>query len=76
MIRWIVLSALWLVACHERPKAETAASKSEAVSVMDDAGVAALCSEPCPSGSTCKLVMVVCVRAPCPPIPQCVPDKK
>lgn len=29
------------------------------------------CGE-CPKGTTCRLVQVQCIRAPCPPIPECV----
>lgn len=33
------------------------------------------CGE-CPSGTSCKLVQVQCIRAPCPPIPECVREGK
>lgn len=29
----------------------------------------------CSAGNHCELQQVVCVRAPCPPLPQCVPDR-
>lgn len=28
----------------------------------------------CAEGTHCEMVQVQCVRAPCPPMPQCVPD--
>jgi hypothetical protein len=41
------------------------------------------CTEPaptcddavCPAGQHCELVDVVCIRAPCPPLPECVEDE-
>jgi hypothetical protein len=32
------------------------------------------CSADCEAGEHCELVQVTCVRAPCPPLPMCVPD--
>uniref|UniRef100_A0A2R5LF14 Putative secreted protein n=1 Tax=Ornithodoros turicata TaxID=34597 RepID=A0A2R5LF14_9ACAR len=29
----------------------------------------------CPRGTRCVYQRVVCIRAPCPPIPQCVPRR-
>ncbi len=34
----------------------------------------AQCEQHCRSGSHCELMAVQCVRAPCEPVPQCVPD--
>ena len=33
------------------------------------------CSADCEAGEHCELVQVTCVRAPCPPLPMCVPDE-
>ncbi|HET8933156.1 MAG TPA: hypothetical protein VFN67_06955 [Polyangiales bacterium] len=39
-----------------------------------EAGAAGGCSADCEAGEHCELVQVTCVRAPCPPLPMCVPD--
>jgi hypothetical protein len=31
------------------------------------------CDPTCPDGQRCELVQVQCIRAPCPPLPMCVP---
>lgn len=33
------------------------------------------CKADCEAGEHCELVQVACVRAPCPPLPMCVPDR-
>jgi hypothetical protein len=46
----------------------------EEAGLLRDPGCAPACDElTCPSGERCVLDQVVCVRAPCPPRPVCVP---
>jgi hypothetical protein len=70
MKAWLTLTfaMMALASCHHR-------ATPPAAPPVADAG-ASLCPEPCPEGTYCKLVMVQCVRAPCPPIPECVPLAK
>jgi hypothetical protein len=35
-----------------------------------------VCNLACVRGKHCELMQVTCVRAPCPPVPQCVDDAK
>ena len=59
-----------LTSCHHH-RAKPHAPATAPAPAQDAGGVT--CPEPCPEGTYCKLVMVQCVRAPCPPIPECVP---
>jgi hypothetical protein len=64
MMRFLLatVALLELSACHKRAAPESATPT-------------VVCPEPCAEGTTCKLVQVQCVRAPCPPIAECVPAK-
>lgn len=67
----LLFGALSFMACHHhRHKAE--AVESEATTAPAPAA-GDTCDQACPAGEVCKLVNVQCVRAPCPPVPQCVP---
>jgi len=64
--------ALAVSACDQAPEpqapdqTETAVGEAQAIPRPG-------CDIPCPEGTRCELDQVVCVRAPCPPIPRCVP---
>ena len=62
-----------------QPGGSAAHSGSEAGSdadggVADGGGKPGACDLQCAPGEHCALVQVTCVRAPCPPLPQCVID--
>jgi|GEM_PF-1385367 len=53
-------------------RAGSSAGRGGAGSAADSG--ASGCNADCKVGEHCELVEVTCVRAPCPPLPMCVPD--
>lgn len=53
--------------------AATATGSSDAAAASDSGAPA--CKMACPENEHCELLQVMCIRAPCPPLPQCVANE-